>query len=291
MTLTMNKSKPAHSLIDESLLVGNELPYDLFLEVGMEQFSICVVEVDGKFSSALVQYHFQKVNSVAALIEKIQSVFESENLFKKKYRKVHCAIINQTSTLVPAPVFEKEKERLLLGLNCSLETDDVLFSERLKQTDAVNVFAIPLELKNCIQRQFPLVEFHHYSTALLENSLLENKKNSETNVVLNIHVSYFEIIIANQKSLVFYNTFRYTTAEDLVYYLLFVLEQFNLNPETVKIKITGELDKNSTIYSLLYKYIRELSFGQKPSSLKYGSKLDSLPKHFFYSLYSLQLCV
>jgi hypothetical protein len=120
---------------------------------------------------------------------------------------------------------------------------------------------------------------------------LENKKNSETNVNVNIHISYFEIIITNQKSLLFYNTFHYTSAEDVVYYLLFVFEQFNLNPESIKVKITGELDKNSTIYSLLFKYIRELSFGQKPASLKYCSKLDTLPKHFFYSLYSLQLCV
>ncbi len=287
----MTKQKPAHSLIDESLFAENNLQYDLFLEAGYEQFSICVVEVNGKYTVALEQYHFQKVNSTTSLVNRITEIFAADDLFKRKFRKVHCAIINQQSTLVPAPVFEKGKERLLLGLNVSLEEDDLIFSERLKQTDAMNVFSIPLALKSCIQRQFSLVEYHHYSTALLDNILLENKKSSETSVNINIHISYFEIIITNQKSLLFYNTFHYTSAEDVVYYLLFVFEQFNLNPESIKVKITGELDKNSTIYTLLYKYVRELSFGRKPTSLKYCSKLDTLPKHFFYSLYSLQLCV
>ena len=291
MTLTLSKPKPAHWLVDESLLAENDLQYDLFLEVGFEQFSVCVVEVNSKFSSALVQYHLQKVNSWVSLVEKLEEVFNGEDLFKRKYRKVHCSVINQKSTLVPSAVFEKEKEALLLGLNVSLEVEDLIYSERLKQMDAVNVFAISAVLKLGIQKQFPLVEFHHYSTALLENILLENKKNSDNNVVVNVHVSYFEIVLVNQKNLIFYNTFHYTCAEDVVYYLLFVFEQFNINAETIKVTITGELDRNSTIYSLLYKYVRELSFGQKPSSLKYCSKLETLPKHFFYSLYSLQLCV
>src|SRR5271165_625411 len=107
MSLTITKPKPAHSLIDESLLAENDVQYDLFLEAGMEQFSICVVEVNGKYSVALEHYHFQKVNSVAALADKLSEIFGADDLFKRKYRKVHCAIINQKSTLVPAPVFEK----------------------------------------------------------------------------------------------------------------------------------------------------------------------------------------
>src|ERR1019366_8028512 len=67
MSLTITKPKPAHSMIDESLLAENDLQYDLFLEVGYDQFAICVVEVNGKYSVALEQYHFQKVNTAAAL--------------------------------------------------------------------------------------------------------------------------------------------------------------------------------------------------------------------------------
>ncbi len=291
MPLTMNKPKPAHCHIDESLLVENDLQYDLFMEVGLEQFSVCVVDVNSRFTMALEQYHFQKVNTNASLVNKLEEVFNSDDLFKRIYRKVHCSIINQKSTLVPSPVFEKEKEAMLLGLNSALDTEDVIMSERLKQMEAVNIYAMDSGLRQTIRRQFPLVEFHHYSTALLENILFENKKKGENMVVVNIHVSNFEIVLVNQKSLIFYNTFHYTSAEDVVYYLLFVFEQFNINAEIIKVSITGELDKNSTIYALLYKYVREISFGQKPASLKYCSKLETLPKHFFYSLYSLQLCV
>ncbi|MEI6817146.1 MAG: DUF3822 family protein [Bacteroidota bacterium] len=291
MTLTINKPKPAISHIDESISLESSAQYDLYLELGFDGITICVVDVNTGFSSALVHYQFQKISSLAALCDKSESIFTTNDIFKINFRKVYCSIINQKSTLVPVPVFEKGKEALLLGLNCSLDDDDLILINRFKQMDAVNIFAIPKPMRKVIQSHFPLAEFHHYSTALIENTLLENKMDQDKNVVLNIHPSHFEILIISQKTLLFYNTFNYSSAEDVLYYLLFVFEQFNISTDTIKVKVTGELDKHSSIYSLLYKYVRNINFGHRPASLKYCSKLESLPKHFYYSIYSLQLCV
>ena len=291
MTITINKPRASISLIDESLFSEGGHQADLFLEVGLDAVTFCLVDVNTQFTGALIQYQFQKVLNYATLLEKLEDVFADADLLKRKFRKVHCSVVNQKSTLVPVPVFERGKEYLLLGLNCSLNGDDLVYSDKLKQVDALNIFAVPSDLKRFIVAQFPLAEFHHYSTSLLEGIMLDTKKTGDKRVVLNVHASYFEIVIAEQKSLLFYNTFRYQSAEDVVYYLLFVFEQFNINSENIRLTITGELDKQSAIYALLYKYVRNISFGERPATLKYAAKLDTIPKHFFFSIYSLQLCV
>ena len=77
------------------------------------------------------------------------------------------------------------------------------------------------------------------------------------------------IAIKNQK-LVLYNSFDYQSSEDFIYYLLFVLDQLEINNETASINLTGEIKKDALIYSMLYKYIQNLSFGERPENLKFS---------------------
>ena len=101
-----------------------------------------------------------------------------------------------------------------------------------------------------------------------------------------MHSERFEVLVINSGKLTFYNTFAYQTAEDFIYYLLFVFEQLKLNPETANVELLGELEKSSAVYQLLYKYIRNIKFGARPDAFDYSFKITSLPKQYYYSLFS-----
>ena len=76
---------------------------------------------------------------------------------------------------------------------------------------------------------------------------------------VHIQTDNFQIIAAKNQKLLLFNTFDYKTEEDFIYYLLFVAEQLNLNPETLQVKLFGTISKESNLYQVAYKYIRNVS--------------------------------
>jgi hypothetical protein len=45
-----------------------------------------------------------------------------------------------------------------------------------------------------------------------------------------------------------------------LYYILFVAEQFQLNPDDFLLILMGEIELESAIYKLIYQFVRNVSF-------------------------------
>ena len=71
---------------------------------------------------------------------------------------------------------------------------------------------------------------------------------------------HFEIVVIENGQLMFYNSFVYQTKEDLIYFILFTVEQLKLDPETIPITLIGDLTKDDERYEIIYKYIRFVDF-------------------------------
>ena len=117
-------------------------------------------------------------------------------------------------------------------------------------------------------------------------------KKSKTLVIVDVHVlpNSFQITVVKNQQLELYNTFNYQTSEDFIYYLLFVLNQLNIKNDETTIRLTGEVDKNSAIYDMLFKYINTIEFCELPNDLNYSYVFEQTQKHYHYSLFNLYLC-
>jgi len=47
---------------------------------------------------------------------------------------------------------------------------------------------------------------------------------------VNLDNKHFEIVVIANNKLILYNSFKYQTKEDYIYYILFTAEQLELNP-------------------------------------------------------------
>jgi hypothetical protein len=86
--------------------------------------------------------------------------------------------------------------------------------------------------------------------------------------------------------LIYCNAFHFMTPEDIAYYLIFVFEQLNLNPEEVGLTLLGNIDRYSPVYDLLFRYIRNIEFAGRNESFGYSYLFNEIPDHFYYSLLS-----
>ena len=107
---------------------------------------------------------------------------------------------------------------------------------------------------------------------------------------LNINYNIIEITIKQKNNLQFYNAFNYQTTEDIIYYLLFTLEQLQLNPLTVKIAIAGQTDSNSELIISLKKYIKHINFTANNTATYFKNELIDTPTHFYFTVLNQILC-
>jgi len=281
-----NKIILANSFIDEAFDAKKASDYHLIIQIGLDNVWLAINEKSKNKYIAFENYTFQNVYGFEAVLDLMDILIKESRLMPHYYKSVACVIVNSRSTIIPSPLFENERKEMYLKFNASLREDELVVADDLKNLDAKNVFALSSRLKNKLDFLYKNVSYHHFSSALIEGLLIQNKNQTAKKLFVHIQPTHFEAIIIEGKNLLFYNTFNHHTAEDFIYYLLFVCEQLQLNPENIEAILLGEVDKNSAVYLIAQKYIRNLKFGKRSDDADYSYQLQTLPKHFYFTLFN-----
>ncbi len=292
MTETALKTRisPAGSIIDEGFVRNRTANFHLSVQVGLDGFSHCVFDIRTNRYVAMENFTFQGIHNSAFLADAVHEIVLQNNVMNNIFKSVQVGIVNEKSTLIPNALFEKGKEKDYLAFNHFLSKEDEVLTYDLKNLDAKNIFAVPVEVSNAFRKYFPNVKFNHHSSALLEGLLSTFKNDMEKKLFVHVGISHFEIIALKGKELLLYNSFRHQSSEDFIYYLLYTCEQLKLNPENVELVLLGEVEKNSALYSIVYKYVRHVKFGSRNELFGYAHGFTDVPAHFYYDLLSQYLC-
>jgi hypothetical protein len=54
--------------------------------------------------------------------------------------------------------------------------------------------------------------------------------------------------------------------------------------------VWGDITHDSSLFSTLQRYIRQIKLGKKPADVEYSYKFNDLFEHRYFELYSLHLC-
>ena len=295
-----NKINQEISFIDEAFDLKKISDYHLIIQISIDSILIAInekpvvsrAELSKNKFIAFEKYNFQNVYGYDIVVDLLDVLFKESRLLPHKYKLVSCVIVNNLSTIIPNPLFEEDKKKMYLKFNASLTGDELVLADDIKNLDAKNVFALPSLLKTKLENLYYKVNYHHFSTALIEGLLIQNKNQTTKKLFVHVQPSNFEAIVIEGKKLLFYNTFNHHTPEDFIYYLLFVCEQLQLNPENIEVTLLGEVEKNSGIYSIAQKYIRDLKFGERSLDADYSYQLQTLPKHLYSTIFNsyIQQC-
>lgn len=281
-----NKITQSNSFIDEAFDVKKTFNCQLIIQIGMDGALLAVNDTINNKYIAFEKYAFQNIYSFRLIPDLLEMIFKNSKILPHTYKTMTCVVVNDRSTLIPNPLFENDKKEMYLKFNVSLEEDELVFADDLKGLDAKNIFAVPVGLKSKLESIYNNVSFHHFSSALIENLLTQNKNQTAKKLYVHVQASHFEMVVIEGKNLIFYNTFHHHSAEDFMYYLLFACEQLQLNPENMELVLLGEIERNSALYNLAQKYIRTIKFGERKGDVDYSYQLQTLPKHSYFTLFS-----
>lgn len=190
----------------------------------------------------------------------ISNQFEINDLLKNNFESVKVTHSNNLSTFVPQPFFDGNKLSEYLQYNLKILKNDYIAFDGIENVEMVNVYIPFMHLNNFLFDKFGSFEYKHSSSVLVETLLKKNLINDRVTFFVNVETDIFQIIIIKDKKLEFFNTFNFKTKEDFIYYILFTAEQLHLNTEDFLLTFIGDIEKESELFEISYKYVKNITF-------------------------------
>lgn len=279
-------------VIDESINSGVARKMQLYLQCSTDNFSAGIIDIGRNKFVALFDFKFQHFANINDQCEKILSLIENNKPYLDNfYDRIVLSFSGYKSTIVPDAFFDDTNAETLFKTNYVVESGEKICVDNLRMVQAKNIYTVPTVLFEFFNSYYSNIVIQHAATSFIEGILAQHKNVDEIIVTINVQQTFFELAVTKGKNLLFHNLFMYQTSEDFIYYLLFVLEQLKLNPETQEIYLGGMIEKNSGLFAITQKYIRHISFVKRPEFCDYSYGFGNVPQHFHFSLYNQFLCV
>ncbi|MFL9844496.1 DUF3822 family protein [Flavobacterium rhizosphaerae] len=228
----------------------------LTLLVGTGRLSFCCTNVLDNSISNLTSATFP---ANIPTEDALWKTFVEHPELKMPYDNIMVLHENSFNTFVPDALFDENYAASYLQYNTQVfETDSFEF-DNIGHQHIKNVYVPLVNINNYLLEKIGSFEFKNSNTVLVSKLLEAARNNIGKQVYIHIQDVHFEIVVTDNQKLLFYNSFTYNTPEDFLYYLLFTLEQLELNPETVSIKLLGKIDEDSPLFKIGYEYIRNIA--------------------------------
>ena len=216
-----------------------------------------------------------------------KSFFEGIESLNNRYYQTAIGYDANESVQIPSVVYKYEDGQLNLEAAYGKNVHTTVVSENVPGWNLYNIYRLPSNLHSAISWKFLSAKSWNINSVLLKD---HSSKNEET-MIIDFKTDEFSLVVLKDNKLLHAKTFLYTSPEDVLYYLLKCCQQLNLSQQTVKLSLSGLIEKDSTIYRELYKYFINLEFETLSADVKLAEALTVHPEHYFSSISKLAACV
>jgi hypothetical protein len=288
------KIRVSHRINDDALDINNLSQYSLFLSIEDKNLRVAVVDANEKKCMVLEDYRFSGVVSRHDTIQQLNTVLEGHLVLRAGYwGQVALVARNGGFSYVPDEYFDETQKSSYLYFNPnSLENMD-LYNYRHTQNGLCSVFQVEQEFVDWAKKAYPNKEVKvlHQADVFLATALKEVNPSYETNIFIDIENRYMNMLIVQGGRVLLYNRYYYQSPQDFVYFLLFAIDELQINTETCQTLLYGEISKDSGIFNLLNKYIKNVDFGHRPKEMGFSYKFDEVLDHRYFDLYNAYECL
>ena len=265
-------------LIKDSLFDNDQISnYHLSVELSKKSISYCIVDKQ--------KYRCLLLSSQSYDLKDLHLIFNNDDYLNKKFISKSISVVNFPNTLIPSKLYVEDDKKNLLSINHQIE-DEELLSDKVK-SDIVNLYAIPRGIYQTIKNIIPEASIRSHSSILINNCI--NLNQSKETMFLYVKDSVVHIVISKNKDLLFQNKFEFQTKEDLLFYVLFCIQEMNLSNEEINTLVYGIIAKEE--FNILYQYIRNIKYGNKLKDISCSNEFNNIDGHCYNLLYRQFLCV
>lgn len=172
--------------------------------------------------------------------------FKTHSFLQHDFEEVTLSWSHQKSTLVPNVVFAETTPedvfRLCFGSENAIGEVDY---NRISELSIVNIYEIPTWIKRFFVIKFPRIILQHEGSHVLRKSTGNDAFKLKATLI--VYGSSFLLTLVKHNQLEFYSYFDFQSHEDIVYHLLFTLQQKELTQEKGRLELIAGRDAHSDI--------------------------------------------
>ena len=267
-------------LRDETFDPANPAAYNLYLLVGPTRLCLAAVDVERQKFVALEEYMLT-AGGLPALAA------QHDFLALRGWNAVRLAVTGRAFTLLPAALFRAGDEAAALRLHHTPAATETIRHTTHPGQELVNVFAADASLANWLAVTHGATgRLLHHTSALLAGLVHQRGAGAPRRLYLNPGQQELTLVVLGQH-LEYCNVFSCSTAEDVVYYTILVMQELGLDPDRDDVTVWGELTPDSAVFSLLRTYVRNVKFGARPGNVQYSYRLNDVFEYRYFDLFSL----
>jgi hypothetical protein len=280
---------PDIDLIDRSLDRENTQKYHLSIQADLNGLSFCILDIEERKYTGLRNYSFGNIFSIEEYVNRLAEVFKNDELLNIKYKSASFIYLTRKSTLIPRIYFDRTYLKTYFKFNQSINELDEINYNYLSEINAYNVFAVPNYIANEAIKWFGNMKLFHQATPYIKSIFEKDTDREGDCVFVNINNKFIDIAVASKEQLYLYNTFEYQNETDLLYFVLYIYKQLNMDTQKNKLFISGEQSDNIKYYNALKKYIKSIR-NLESIDFVFSGVLEQLDKHKFLNLFNVVSC-
>ncbi|HSU27303.1 MAG TPA: DUF3822 family protein [Chitinophagaceae bacterium] len=262
-------------------LTGKTEDYTLSIRIGEKHVGFSISEAGTGSLTTLVFYSAELINT-----ESLDHLLSQQPLLKEKFRQVFVGFDYPEATLVPDSLNQPGSAPFILNALYGVNGQSTILQDAVRAWQLQTIYAVPTGVHQWISKHFPGSRYwHQYSIGLKNIKPAEE----EGHLLLEMRMEDLSVILSAKGKLLVAQTFSYTNPSDVLYYLLKACEEFHLSPATIKIEISGLIEKDSALFREIWQYFQFPELRNPQWNINDPNL--SVAAHFFTSLNDLARCV
>lgn len=287
--------KSTQRIKDEKFNVEEIGSYDLVLYLSSKNFKCAVASESLGRCVFFESFDFTKNLEQDAILEELKLIFEDHHILQAGFwNSVRTVLSEEFFTLIPKDFFIEKKASKVLSYNFND------FDGRSKDTGffkpnsgpAISVFSITKKVNTFLNNYYPKIkiQYLHELTCTLEGIISWGAARPKMEFSAYLQDQNITVICTDKGKIKFFNTFRFEHPEDAIYYILSVMQEFDVKASDASVSFYGDVVKNSAIHKSAVKFIAEVNFGERPKLFYFNYEFDEIPSQWHFETFCAYLC-
>jgi hypothetical protein len=278
------------AVIDDGFDINQISSYQLLIQYCERSFSFMIQDIRTTKFIAYKNYWFEEPIPRSELADQLRNLLNTENYLTQPFHSVRFLYIAPISVLVPSALFKKEDPGIYFNHSTSLSATDTIIFRKISSLDSYLLFPIPADLADQITFMLKDAQLICQGQPMIEEVIGVSRDKESNHVYANINPGIADLLIVQSGQLTLYNSFVINSAEDFVFFLLYLYDQFSLSQEECPISLSGYIELYPGALDLLPQYIKQITLSCFPKRYFYSDSFKDLTQHHFTQLINLARC-
>ena len=240
---------------DELFDIQKTKDYKLSIQVSLDGFSFLIVHPVEKRILAF-ENSSVLISSSNLLARRLKEWLEEQTLLKNQFKSITVQFASEQVQLIPESFFDQAYLRNITSSLFDKKEHNHFLENKIQETDIKLIYPVSRDILAVLKQFFNKNIHVVHPVAHLLKRIQESKIKNRAFIMP--HNKFFYLVLFNNSKLILANSFPAIHQNDLVYYIINVFKQLEINRNNTVFYLSGCINHNKEIRDLIKPYFLDV---------------------------------